>query len=207
MSDDQDDTQDQDDAGGQDDGAGRDAQPPKDDTEGLKSALGKERERAKAAETARKAAERSLREAQAKLDEIEGKDRPAIERLTAERDRIAAERDEATKAAEATTGRMRELAVANALTIAATKAGARYPDLLVDRLARRAEVDDDLAVRNADDLVKEAKAQYPELFRQAPGKADGGAGDDDRRGDDVKPGLGRMQYAYATESKTAKRAR
>lgn len=201
--------------GGTDDGGGNDAKggkqgddagrdDAKDDAAGLKSALQKERGLKKTAEEARKAAETSAKDLQDRLDALEGKDKSDVERLTGERDRLKADIDRLAKDVSDRDARVRDLAVTQALTNAATKAGGKYPDLLVERLAKRAEVDGDLAVTNADDLVKEAKTQYPALF--SVGKADGGAKDEDTNDAHVKPGLGRMQHAYATESKT-KRSR
>ncbi len=151
-----------------------------------------------------KDAEARVQAAEAKAQEADDKDKSAVERLTGERDRLKADIERLDKDIEAKDARVRDLAVSQALMSAATKAGARYPDLLMERLAKRAEVDGDLAVTNADDLVKDAKAQYPALF--SAGKADGGARDESAGDEHVKPGLGRLQHAYATESKT-KRSR
>ncbi|MDP9366280.1 MAG: hypothetical protein M3Q10_19005 [Chloroflexota bacterium] len=145
-----------------------------------------------------KDAETRAQSAESKVQAAEDKDKTEVERLTGERDRLRAD-------AEATGARLRELAVTTALTGAASRAGARYPDLLVDRLAKRAEVDDDLAVINADALVAEAKKQYPGLFQVVEGKGDGGKRDQDDRGANIKPGLPRMRAAYETDGITKRR--
>jgi hypothetical protein len=190
------------------DGAGNgDDDGGKDDAAALKRTLDKVRQEKKDAESARKAAEKSLREMQERLDALEGKDKSEAERLATERDRLKADLDAARGEVETVNGRLRRQAIDLALTNAATKAGARYPDLLVGQLADRAEVDDELNVANADALVADARKRYPDLFRAAEGKADGGKRDEDTRGADVKPGFARLRAGYETDSKTAKRAR
>lgn len=181
--------QEQQDSGANTDDAGRDDGGQQEDVTGLKSALKQERD-------ARKAAERSLRDVQIRLDALEGKDKSDVERLTGERDRLKAD-------LETRESRLREMAVSTALTTAATKAGARYPDLLVERLGKRAELDDDLAVTNAEALIAEAKRQYPDLFRVVEGKADGGKSDE--KAGKIKPGIERLQHAYANASTTKTR--
>ena len=136
-----------------------------DDYAELKSAIKQERD-------ARKAAERTLKEANDRLAQLEGKDKSDVERLAAERDRYKAELD-------AREARLRDLAVTTALTTAATKAGARYPELIVQRVSADAVLDDDLNVKNADKLMTEVKKDYPDLFRVVDGTADGGKGRQD----------------------------
>ena len=149
----------------QHDDAGRGDDAGKQDDDGLKSALAKERD-------ARKAAERSLRDLQKRIDDLEGKDKSEVQRLTDERDKLKTDLGDRET-------RLKDLAVRNALTTVLTRAGARHPDLLVDRLARDAELDDDLAVTNADKLVQAAKKDYPDQFRVVEGKSDAGQGNQD----------------------------
>lgn len=171
--------------------------------ESLRLTLGKVSQERRDARDRLKDTAKALKDAEGRLATIEGKDRSDVERLTAERDQLKAD-------AESTATQLRSLAVTTALTTAATKAGARYPDLIVERLSKRAEIDETdegLSVTNADDLVNAAKAEYPDLFRHANGRADGAAKDQAADDANVRPGLNRMQFAYANESKTSKRSR
>lgn len=159
--------------------AGREETQPTEDVSGLKATAKAERE-------ARKAADKLVKELSEKLEALEGKDKSDVERLTGERDKFKTE-------LEARETRLRELAVTTALTQAATKAGARYPDLIVQRVAKDAELDDDLAVKNADALITTAKKDYPDLFRVVDGKADGGKSDSSN--DDSVRGFDRLRNA------------
>lgn len=154
------------------------------DVSGLKSALDKERD-------ARKTAEKSLGDLQKRIDDLEAKDKTELERTQTERDRLKADLDSRET-------RLKELAVRSALTTAVTKAGAKHPDLLVDRLSRQAELDDDLNVKNVDKLVTDAKKEYPDLFRVVDGGVDGGKGrDDESTGKSDMNRLIRRQAGYA----------
>lgn len=119
--------------------------------------------------SARKAAEKELKDLRTRLTALEDKDKSDVDRITGERDRLKADLD-------AREARLRDMAVTTALTTAATKAGARYPELIVQRVAGDANVDDDLNVKNADALMTAAKKDYPDLFRVVDGTADGGKG-------------------------------
>ena len=165
--------------------AGRD-EAKADDYAELKSAIKTERD-------ARKAAEKSASALQARIDALEAKDKTDVERLTTERDTLKADLD-------ARDARLRDLAIRTALTSAATKGGARYPDLIVERLSRQAELDDDLTVTNADALVATAKREYPDLFRVVDGKADGGQ-TDSRRDDSTLRGTSRLSAAHAARTR------
>jgi hypothetical protein len=167
--------------------AGGDGGSGTEDVSGLKSALEKERD-------ARKAADKTLKELQDKLAALEDKDKSDLDRTTAERDRLKADLD-------AREARLRELAVTTALTTAATKAGARYPDLIIGRVAKDAELDDDLTVKNADALIAAAKRDYPDLFRVVDGKADGGKRDESDKDDKVF-GVTRLSRAHAQAARS-----
>jgi hypothetical protein len=127
-----------------------------------------------------------------KAQQLEDKDKTELQRIADERDRLKNDLD-------GVNGRMRDMAIRAALTTAVTKAGAKHPDLLVDRLSKQAELDDELNVKNADKLVTEAKKEYPDLFRVVDGGVDGGKGRDD--GSSGKPDMNRLirrQVGYAT---------
>lgn len=147
------------------DDAGSGAGTGAEDVTGLKSALKQERD-------ARKTAEKTLTALQSRIDALEAKDKTDVERLTDERDKLKTDLD-------AREARLREMAVTTALTNAATKAGARYPELVIERMRGAADLDDDLNVKNADKLVTEAKKSYPDLFRVVEGRADAGEGRND----------------------------
>ncbi len=119
--------------------------------------------------SARKAAEKELKDLRTRLTALEDKDKSDVDRITGERDRLKADLD-------AREARLRDLAVTTALTTAATKAGARYPELIVQRISADATLDDDLNVKNTDALITAAKKDYPDLFRVVDGGADGGKG-------------------------------
>lgn len=178
--------------------------PETDPAAGLRSALGKERERAKLADAARKESDKALKAAQAKLDEIEGKDRPAIERLTAERDRMAAERDEAARVAEDRAGQVRAVRAEQQVRDAAEAANARTPRLVYRLIRDDLDIDDDGTVANLDEAIKAAKKDAPELFRSA--RADGGARDETRDTSTIAPGMDRLRYGYE-QAEQAKRRR
>jgi hypothetical protein len=122
--------------------------------------------------TARKAAEKELKDLRTRLTALEDRDKSDVDRITGERDRLKADLD-------AREARLRDMAVTSALTTAATKAGARYPELIVQRVAGDANVDDDLNVKNADALMTAAKKDYPDLFRVVDGPSDGNQGRQD----------------------------
>jgi chromosome segregation ATPase len=106
---------------------------------------------------------------QKRIDDLEAKDKSELERTQAERDKLKADLD-------ARETRLRDMSARTALTTAVTKAGAKHPDLIVDRLLRDADIDDELNVKNADALVAAAKKDFPDLFRVVDGGADGGRG-------------------------------
>jgi hypothetical protein len=63
------------------------------------------------------------------------------------------------------------------VTEAAAKAGARNPGLLFRAVEEKLELDETGKPKNLDEIFKEARREYPELFGPATkGKADGGAG-------------------------------
>ena len=166
--------------------AGRAAGTGTDDYAELKAAIKNERD-------ARKAAEKSAADFQARIDALESKDKSDVERLTAERDKLKTDLDSRE-------ARLRELAITTALTSAATKSGARYPELIVDRLRSQAEIDDDLTVTNAESLVTTAKREYPDLFRVVDGGADGGKRDS-LTDDSTLRGASRLAHAHAQRSR------
>ena len=179
--------QDQQDTSQQPDGAGRDDGKATEDVSGLKSALKQERD-------ARKTAEKSLSDLQARIDALEAKDKTDVERLQGERDKLKAD-------LESRETRLRDMAIRTALIGAATKAGARYPELIVDRLSAKADLDDDLNVTNADALVTAAKREYPDLFRVVDGKADGGKTDGGTDTSQLR-GTSRLAYAHSQRSRS-----
>jgi hypothetical protein len=159
----------------------------KDDYGELKQAISAERK-------ARNAAEKLLGEVQAKLTDLEGRDQTELEKTQTERDRLKADLAERD-------AKLETIAKRHALTAAATKAGARYPDLLVDRLLSSADLDADLNVTNADALVKQARGEYPDLFTVVSGRSDGGrTGESSDR--TITPGYDRLRNAYAETSRS-----
>ena len=169
---------------GSDDGAGgaKDA----DDAAGLKTALQKERDRAKTAE-------RELKKLQTRLDELDGKDKSDVERLTKERDTLA----DTLKERET---RLREQAGRTAVYEAAREANATSSRAVYALIRDDIEFDDDGEPTNIDALIVKAKKDEPVLFRAAAGSGDGGKGGNNKP--DVEPGMGRLAYAYEKGQKT-----
>lgn len=159
------------------------------DVTGLKSALKQERD-------ARKAADKQLKDLSDKLEALEGKDKSDVERLTGERDKLKAD-------LEAREALLHDRAIEAALTTAATRAGARYPDLIIGRVAKDAELDDDLTVKNADALIATAKRDYPDLFRVVDGKADGGKTDSSTDTSNVR-GFDRLRNAHGDSARATR---
>jgi hypothetical protein len=119
-----------------------------------------------------KTSARALREATAKLQAFEDAQLSESERLQKQLADLTAERDGLVRDAQT--------AVAgNAITAAASAAGAIRPDAIAKLIdISKAEIDGG-AVANADDLVSEIQTAFPELFHQPaqrPGNADAGAG-------------------------------
>jgi hypothetical protein len=72
---------------------------------------------------------------------------------------------------------IRQKALREQVTEAAAKAGARNPTLLFRAVGEKIELDDKGKPENLDEVFKEARRDYPELFgATTKGKADGGAG-------------------------------
>lgn len=128
----------------------------------LRSALQKERD-------ARKDAERTLKDAQKRLNDLEGKDKTAVERLTKER-------DDALKDLEDRAAKYRNVLAEQAVRDAAAEAGARNVKAVYRYIKDDLDVDDDGTVTNLDKVIKDAKKEAPELFGAGAGKADGGRG-------------------------------
>ncbi len=145
------------------DNAGRGDGNGQDDYAELKTAIGKERD-------ARRAAESQLDDLKKQLGELD-KSKSEMQRL---QDAV----ENLTKDLGERDANLRAMTVKNALTEAATKAGAKYPTLLVSELSGAVEVSKTGEVTNADALVTQAKKAYPELFRVVDGGADGGKGRD-----------------------------
>jgi seryl-tRNA synthetase len=139
-----------------------------DDKEAL-SRLGQQRD---AARQALQDAERERDALKRQLDDLGNKDKSEMQRL----------QDAVTKLTNDLGERdanLRAMAVKTALTDAATKAGAKYPTLLVSELSGKVEISKAGDITNATELVADAKKTYPELFRVVDGGADGGKGRDD----------------------------
>jgi pyruvate/2-oxoglutarate dehydrogenase complex dihydrolipoamide acyltransferase (E2) component len=110
------------------------------------------------------------RDAAAKLKEHEEKDKPETEKLRA---RVAElESEKAGWELERRTAK-----VTAVFAVAASKAGATYPDTIGRLVDPNAIEWADGEIMNAPDLVRDVKTRYPNLFTRAPaGSADGGAG-------------------------------
>lgn len=126
-----------------------------------------------------------------KAQQLEDAGKTELQRITDERDRLKTDLTDRET-------RLKGLAIANVLTDALSKAGARHPSLLVKDLVTKADVDDELNVKNVDKLVADAKKAYPDMFRVVEGKADGGEGRDDGAGKTTNMNrLIRRQAGYA----------
>ena len=165
---------------GGNDGAGGDGGAKDDDAAGLKTALQKERDRAKTAE-------RELKKLQTRLDELDGRDKSDVERLTKERDSLA----DTLKERET---KLREQAGRTAVYEAAREANATSSRAVYALIRDDIEFDDDGEPTNIDALIAKAKKDEPVLFRATAGSGDGGKGDDGKP--QVEPGMGRLAYAY-----------
>lgn len=163
-----------------------------DATAGLKSALDKERTRARQAE-------KDLKAAQTRLSQIEDKDKSDVERLTGERDAAA-------KRAEEADIKLRNANARVAVTEAATNAKAISAAAVYALIRPDLEFDDDGEPTNVAALLAQVQRKEPLLFRAANGSADGGKDTRDTK-PDLRPGMDRLTYAYGTESKTATRTR
>lgn len=118
-----------------------------------------------------------------------------------ESEKLTTERDEAVEKASRLEERVREKAGKAAITSEATKANAIDADAVYALVSGALEYDDDGEPTNVDDVMKAAKADHPKLFKAAAGAGDGGKRSSNTA--DVTPGIGRLQHAYATNSKTA----
>ncbi len=163
-----------------DESAGREDANKQDDS-GLKSALEKERERAKNAE-------RDLRKLQARIDELDNRDKTDVERLTKERDTLAETLKEREAALKERTGRA---VVMEAARDANAVSGRALWALIRDEL----EYDDDGEPTNVDKLIAGAKRDEPSMFRATAGSGDGGKGGG--QAVDVGRGQDRLAHAYA----------
>lgn len=154
-------------AGGDDgdDGAGGDGgKGDADDRAELKDALRKERE-------ARKTADRELKKLQGRIDELDGRDKSDVERLTKERDQLKTDlADRETKVRERV-GRVAAIEAAGKANAVSTKA---VYALIRDDI----DFDDDGEPTNVERLIAQAKKDEPQLFRAAVGSGDGGKGGD-----------------------------
>lgn len=115
-------------------------------------------------------AERDLAKAQARIQELEQASMSEAEK----RDRRLAE----LEAERATWDMERQsLTLRHAVWQEAMKAGAVYPDLVVQAISpAQVEWAKDGSPSNVGKVVADARQAYPALFRVTPGTADGGAG-------------------------------
>ena len=115
-------------------------------------------------------AERELAKAQARIQELEQANMSEAEK----RDRRLAE----LEAERATWDMERQsLTLRHAVWQEAVKAGAVYPDLVVQAISpAQVEWGKDGSPSNVGKVVADARQAYPALFRVTPGTADGGAG-------------------------------
>lgn len=116
------------------------------------------------------AAQRELAKAQARIQELEQANLSEQERKDRRLADLEAER--ATWEVERQTMILR-----NAVFQEAVKAGAMYPDLVVQAISpAQVEWAKDGTPSNIGKVVADARQAYPALFRATPGTADGGAG-------------------------------
>jgi DNA gyrase/topoisomerase IV subunit A len=106
-----------------------------------------------------------------KVKEMEDAKLSDTERLTKERDELKAK--EATWAAERRERDQRDAALD---ALSSEKVGARNPNRLYRIVKDDLEFDDKGTLTNLDAVVRQAKAEFPELFGRAVGSGDGGAG-------------------------------
>lgn len=137
------------------------AEETTEDTTALKAALTKERD-------ASKAAAKENRALKARLTELENAGKSDAERLATENEALKAQLADVT-------GKVRQAAAQEAVLSQSRKLGSPKPDLVWRLVRHDLEYDDDGAITNLDAVMKDAKAEAPELFR-ANGNADGGAG-------------------------------
>ena len=123
----------------------------------------------KAERDARKKAERDLKALRAELDTLKNAGKSESEQIEA---RLKAAEDKAT-AAEL---RLRAAYGENAVTRAASKAGAIEPSAIYELVDHELEYGDDDKPINVDEALASAKKRYPALFRAAAGSGDGGKG-------------------------------
>ena len=106
--------------------------------------------------------------------------RKRVEDYEAQNQTESDKREAALKAAEdrATTleSRLRDMSARSAVTDAATKANAKHPTLIYRAVKDDLDFDDEGNVTNIDAVLKELKAEAPDLFPAANGSGDGGKG-------------------------------
>lgn len=137
---------------------------------------------------ARKNAERDLAALQRRIEEIEGKDKSDVERLTGERDKLA-------KDAESAIQRAREKAGKASVFEAARKANAVSANAVYALVRDQLDFDDDDEPTNADVLIAAAKKAEPSLFQATAGSGDGGKGGELGK-PEFKNATERLSYAY-----------
>lgn len=155
-------------------------------------------ERAKALIDKLRPFERASKEQAKRIAELEAKLKEHDDAKLSETEKLQAQLS-ALEAEKATWEReRREFVVRQAITTAATTAGALYPDALwklVDFASL--EFSDDGQPTNADKTVEEVKERYPALFGSSkPGSADGGPRGGATGGD--KPNMNDLLRAAAT---------
>lgn len=77
--------------------------------------------------------------------------------------------------------KMRERDIADSFTESATVAGAKNVDRLFKIYRSDLEISEDGKIENASQILKQARADFPEFFAKATGSADGGSGNGSNR--------------------------
>lgn len=158
-----------------------------DDTDGLKSALEKER---KAARDATKA----LKAAQAELDKLKNAGKSEEEKREADLQAALERAEAAEKKAQKTSG---QAAIFKAASDSIS------PEAVYALAESKLEFDDDANPTNVDDVLAEIKKSSPKLFPTAKGSADGGKSGS--MSYEPSPGVARIAHAYEQNAKAAKR--
>jgi len=134
---------------------------------GLKSALDKERSRAKTAE-------RDLKAAQKRLDELDNASKSETEKVAAA---LKAAEDRASTAET----RLRDANARSAVTEAAGKANAISTRAVYALIRSDLDFNDDGEPTNVSELIAQARKDEPSLFRAAAGSGDGGKGGEQKQ--------------------------
>lgn len=129
-------------------------------------------------------AEKALREANKRLKGIDDQSKSELQKAQERAEAAEKERDTSLAQIRALTGQ-------NAITNAAIAEKATKPHLIYQLVKDSVEFTDDGSVKNAAELIKQAKKDAPELFGISNGNQGAGAGGDEA-GSDMNASIRRM---------------